>query len=222
VIGSTLALHGFDKRWQNTVEDCVRQIVSVRLESPAERFSLREVPMQSRINEMEFYFPLKQLSSEALTEYLQRHAGSMAGNVLEGFSPKLVFAPTRGYMKGFVDLVFYHHRRWYLIDWKSNHLGETVLSYHPDRLKTVMVENHYVLQYLIYTLAVHLHLRRRAPGYEYERDFGGVFYMFIRGIDSGRNVPYGIFMDKPPLERIQELARRLIPGDAARDARTNE
>jgi exodeoxyribonuclease V beta subunit len=171
--------------------------------------------MNARINEMEFYFPVQRLDPAELTVLLGRDArfepGADGGRAFPGLS----FAPTRGFMKGFVDLVFHHNGRWYLLDWKSNHLGNDLESYHPRRLEAVMFENHYVLQYLIYTLALDRHLKRRVPGYEYARDFGGVFYMFVRGIQPESFSPHGVFFDKPPAEKIRELARRLLPGRAS-------
>jgi exodeoxyribonuclease V beta subunit len=214
LIAETLARHGFGARWHESVTDCVQRTLSVPLGAPPAGFMLREVPRQSRCNEMEFYFPVERLSPEDLTAVLGRNARFLPERDGNRAFPGLSFAPARGFMKGFVDLVFRHNRRWYLLDWKSNHLGDDLESYLPQRLEAVMRENHYVLQYLIYTLALDRHLKRRVPGYEYARDFGGVFYMFVRGIQPDRFSPHGVFFDKPTEEEIRELAQRLLPGHA--------
>jgi ATP-dependent exoDNAse (exonuclease V) beta subunit len=77
-----------------------------------------------------------------------------------------------GFMRGFIDMVFRHEERYYLVDWKSNHLGDGYESYHARRLVTPMQEELYSLQYHIYTLALHQYLRWRLPAYRYERHFG--------------------------------------------------
>jgi exodeoxyribonuclease V beta subunit len=75
-----------------------------------------------------------------------------------------------------------------------------------------MQADYYILQYHIYTLALHQHLRLRHPDYEYEDDFGGVFYIFIRGVDDSRGPEYGIFYDLPDADLIEALGEALIPG----------
>ena len=76
-------------------------------------------------------------------------------------------------MKGYIDLVFEHAGRFYLIDWKSNHLGFADKDYSPEKLASVMSNNYYILQYHIYTLALHRYLTMRLPSYDYQRHFGG-------------------------------------------------
>jgi exodeoxyribonuclease V beta subunit len=39
--------------------------------------------------------------------------------------PPLDFRQVRGMLKGFIDLVFRHNGRYYLLDYKSNWLGKT-------------------------------------------------------------------------------------------------
>jgi len=124
---------------------------------------------------------------------------------------RLHFAPTRGFMKGFIDLVFTHGGRYYLIDWKSNRLGAKLENYHCNRLHGVMREHFYDLQYHIYTLALHQYLRLRVPGYDYARDFGGVCYVFLRGVDCGRGPEYGLFRDRPEPRLVHALGEALIP-----------
>jgi exodeoxyribonuclease V beta subunit len=48
----------------------------------------------------------------------------------------------------------------------------------------------YVLQSLLYTVALHRHLRLRlgASRYAYEQNFGGVLYLFVRGM-AGPTTP---------------------------------
>ncbi len=79
-----------------------------------------------------------------------------------------------------------------------------------------MAENRYVLQYTLYTVALHRYLASRLPGYDYDTHFGGVRYIFLRGVDPEKGSIYGIFRDKPPAGWIDELSGALVdfpPGD---------
>jgi exodeoxyribonuclease V beta subunit len=122
----------------------------------------------------------------------------------------LNFLPAQGFMKGFIDLVFQFHGRFYLVDWKSNFLGSRVEDYGEKALLREMKENFYILQYHIYTLALHQYLRNRIRDYDYEKHFGGVFYVFLRGVDPERGPEFGIYLDQPGKELISALGRELI------------
>ena len=181
---------------------------------PEHGFALSAVAPENRLSELEFYHPLKPLSPRTLKEVFAPfgHAGS-----LQGFPERLgrlTFAPLQGHMKGFIDLVAVHDGRFYLVDWKSNRLGADPAdpdAYAPERLAAVMQDEFYVLQYCIYTLALHLYLRLRLPAYDYRRDFGGVAYVFLRGLDRKRNPRSGIFRDRPDPKLVHALGRALIP-----------
>ena len=75
-----------------------------------------------------------------------------------------------------------------------------------------IAREHYYLQYLIYTVAVHRYLRTRIPGYAYEQHFGGVFYLFLRGMSAGTGE--GVFFDRPSLALVNALESRLLPVEA--------
>ena len=109
-------------------------------------------------------------------------------------------------------MVFEYQGRFYLVDWKSNHLGSTLEHYDQTALCQTMQADYYTLQYHIYAMALHQHLRLRKPDYCYGDDFGGVFYIFIRGVDDNRGPDYGIFFDLPDAAFIQALGKTLIPG----------
>ena len=99
-------------------------------------------------------------------------------------------------LKGFIDLVFRHDGRYYLLDYKSNYLGENGEAYTPQAMAQAMQAHRYDLQYQLYTLALHRYLRHRIADYDYERHFGGVIYLFLRGVD-GEAGQQGIFTTRP-------------------------
>ncbi len=111
-----------------------------------------------------------------------------------------------GLMHGFIDLVLRHDGRWYVVDYKTNFLGGDGSDYAPAALATAVRASDYDLQYLIYLVALHRHLRHRMrAGYVPERDLGGALYLFLRGLtDDGRA---GVHLDRPPLAVIEALDR---------------
>ena len=97
------------------------------------------------------------------------------------------------------------------MDWKSNFLGTSAEDYRKDALNTVMNKNFYILQYHLYTLALHQYLRLRIPEFSYERHFGGVFYIFIRGVDPNMGAECGVYTDLPSRDLIHALVSAFIP-----------
>jgi hypothetical protein len=136
--------------------------------------------------------------------------GEGSGSVPPYRFPRLTFDPVKGFLRGFMDLVFRHDGKYYLIDWKSNHLGNSVIDYHQAALSRAMVENHYILQYHLYTVALHQYLMHRLEGYSYDEHFGGVFYVFLRGVDPEVGPEYGIFRARPDGEKIVQLTGMLL------------
>ncbi len=89
------------------------------------------------------------------------------------------------------------------MDWKSNYLGDTLEDYAHDKLNDAMNENNYHLQYLIYTLAAKKYLTTRIKDFEYEKHFGGVMYLFLRGVR--KDTSYGVFLKRPTEDSIGKL-----------------
>ncbi len=114
--------------------------------------------------------------------------------------------PRRGFMTGKIDLLFRHDGKYYLLDWKTTCLGDRYLDYRPQAMLRNMFDASYVLQYYIYTLAVDKYLRHRMRDYDYETHFGGVFYLYVRGI-NGRDPGSGIFFDRPAASLLKQLYR---------------
>ncbi|EJC7005590.1 exodeoxyribonuclease V subunit beta [Vibrio parahaemolyticus] len=183
----------------------LQQLIDTVLATPLDGKSLllnQKAPSQ-RLVEMEFLLPIEVLSAPALNRVIQRH------DPLSAKAGDLGFQTVQGMLKGFIDLVFEHQGKYYVLDWKSNHLGDDVTSYHGEALKSAMADHRYDLQYQIYALALHRFLRSRLANYQYEQHFGGVYYLFLRGMDGQSD--HGIFAAKPTFEFLQEMDR-LIDG----------
>jgi exodeoxyribonuclease V beta subunit len=113
-------------------------------------------------------------------------------------------------VRGFMDMVFEHGGRYYLVDWKSNHLGYRPEDYSRERLKDEMTRKLYPLQYLLYTVALNRYLSKRVEGYDYHEHFGGALYFFLRGVKAELGENFGVFRDRPSAEMIEDLTGRLI------------
>jgi exodeoxyribonuclease V beta subunit len=160
---------------------------------------LDSVPPARRLVELGFHLPAPRLTAPQLNAWLSAHGYRM---------PRLAFHDLDGYLKGFIDLVFEHDGRFWVLDWKSNHLGNRPQDYAPARLEAAMQAHGYHLQHLIYSVALHRHLGRSLPGYDFERHFGGVLYLFVRGVRPGWQVegrPAGVFYHRCPRATLEAL-----------------
>jgi exodeoxyribonuclease V beta subunit len=171
--------------------------------------ALKNLGAGDQVAEMEFTLPLDPMTSSGLAAIFSRFGAKGVSPSLPRQVERLGFAPVRGMLRGFIDLVFMHRGKFYLLDWKSNHLGDRLEDYDQDSLDQAMLREHYHLQYHFYTVALHRYLSGRIPGYDYETHFGGVFYLFLRGIDGGRGPDFGIFRDRPPQLLIEGISQYL-------------
>jgi len=164
------------------------------------------VPDRLRRAEWEFHLPLARVRPGRILELIRAH-GAVPDGALDGLPALREAAPAGGFLKGFVDLLVGDGTAWWVLDWKSNHLGDRIEDYAPDRLWPAMVEHGYLVQALIYLLALHRHLRARlGADYTYERDVGGAAWIFLRGVDAGQ----GVWTWKPPLALVEALERELL------------
>ena len=117
-------------------------------------------------------------------------------------------AAIKNWMQGFIDFIFKQDNKYYFIDWKSNHLGDSLEDYQKENLQLTMLNHNYILQHYIYTIALDNYLKK-IPNYTYEENFGGGFYIFLRGLDSEK-VDNGIYFFKPPKEKVDFLKKILF------------
>lgn len=184
--------------WTPVVEALVSNVLDTFLDE-AGTLRLRDIALTDRLNELEFHFPIERLDEAALRAVLSSFDDHQdTGN-------GITFEPTRGLMRGFVDLVFRHGGRFYIVDYKSNHLGTRLEAYAREGLRQAIQQHRYDLQYLIYTLAVHRFLGQRVAGYDYDRHFGGVYYLFLRGMRATEGPRYGVWHDRPQRRLIESL-----------------
>ncbi len=199
----TLAAHGFDpETWTGVVADNVENVLATPLDRGG-NLRLDAVTEERRLNELEFYYPLARLEPSGLRRLLADHG--LASGPLATELDALAFDPVRGYMKGYMDLVFEVGGCYYLVDYKSNWLGDDPQAYQEERLPAVMARDGYYLQYLIYVVALHRYLGLRLSDYHYDRHFGGVYYLFLRGMNPALGSGYGVFRDRPDRALVEAL-----------------
>ncbi|CDH46751.1 exodeoxyribonuclease V subunit beta [Candidatus Contendibacter odensensis] len=209
LVSRTLTGHGLDAAaWTPTIADLVERVLATPLNESG--LTLASVTPERRLNELEFTYPLAQLRADSLRRVLERHG--LTAEPFREMIEKLEFNPLRGYMKGFMDLVFEAEGRFYLVDYKSNWLGAELAAYRRASLDEAMARDSYVLQYLIYTVALHRYLRLRVLDYDYERHFGGVFYLFLRGMNPESGPDCGVYQNRPSLALVKELDRLMATG----------
>lgn len=210
LVGRELERQGFERKWLPCLSGMVMEVLSASIDSPSGSFALQELRPGSWTTELEFHIPLKQITSPSLGALLARHGAAPEGADLLRLAGSLDFRPAKGVLMGFMDMVFEAGGKFWLIDWKSNHLGNTPEAYHQEALHSAMDEHLYRLQYLLYTVALDRYLAMRVPGYSYEKRFGGVIYMFLRGVRSANGDSTGIFRDRPPESLIRGLDALLV------------
>jgi len=161
-------------------------------------FSLSSLQEDSCLKEMEFYFHMSRVETEMINHVLASEA------TVCPLSHKVM----QGYLTGLIDLVCAHDTRYYILDYKTNYLGDSMEDYEPDKLSLAMRSHNYGLQFWIYTLVLHRHLKNVLTDYNYQEHFGGVFYLFVRGMKQGE-VGNGVFSTVPDIELLEELDRIL-------------
>jgi exodeoxyribonuclease V beta subunit len=189
-----LRQYGFDEEWSAVLTDTIQRVLDTPLDQSGMKLS--DVPESQRLIEMEFTYPVARLQTESFEALLRKHGHEA---VLRKQSA------TEGYLKGFIDLIFSHENRFYIADYKSNWLGEGEGDYAADRLPAVIQRESYNLQYLLYTTALNRYLKLRLPDYDYDTHFGGVFYLFMRGMNPSLGSGFGVFADRPDSSLVNDM-----------------
>jgi len=180
--------------WQAVLMDWLSDMVNTELMPGVSLGHL--TPKQCR-KEMEFFMPVSGMNALQLDRIARRY------DRVSQSAPSIQDRPLKGMLKGFIDLLFEWQGRYYVLDYKSNHLGDAFTDYDADALEHAIAEHRYDLQYQLYTLALHRLLKQRLPNYDYDTHIGGVVYLFLRGMTPGSNT--GIFTTRLTREHVDEL-----------------
>jgi exodeoxyribonuclease V beta subunit len=184
--------------WDEILTSWLEKLIQTPIRLPEDfgEMALAGLKQEDCLPEMEFWFAGHGVTARELDD-------AVTDAVLPNAPrPRLRNNTVNGMLNGFIDLVFCYRNRYYVLDYKSNHLGDSEAAYETKAMEKAMLEHRYDLQYVIYTLALHRLLKLRLPDYDYEKHIGGAVYLFLRGVDDSG---HGVFLDRPPQDLIETL-----------------
>ena len=172
-------------RHAGQVVEWLTDVVSTPLRGPGASLA----GLERVIPEMEFWLPARDIRARELDRLCRNYT-------LDGAPrPMLADREVHGMLMGYADLVFEHEGRFWVLDYKSNHLGYSDDDYSRARLTASMAEHRYDMQAAIYLAALHRLLRSRLGAhYDPDRHLGGAIYLFLRGIDGPER---GVYLVEP-------------------------
>lgn len=187
VIKNTCIKHGYDhEKWQNTLNKMVKLAMAKTINIGDAQIQLGSLQPNQILREMEFMFNHNHFDLKALLQVVQPNQ-----QLLDSYLPAF-----KGHLMGFIDLCFMHNGKVYILDYKSNYLGNSVENYSPEKIADDMQKHRYDLQFHIYAYALHRMLQNSMAGYNYEQHYGGVCYMYLRGLDHNTNT--GLYTNTTP------------------------
>ncbi len=189
---------------KNALREMFERCANTPLRAEANSTCLASLLSEQRLIELEFHLPLPSLGLAALANVGPKHGLAPLLNL----SALEQSAQIAGMLQGFIDLVFFDQGRYYVLDYKTNALGENLADYRQEAILREMGLHHYHLQHLLYQLALHRYLSSNLPGYQFEQHFGGAIYLFVRAFGRGevRGEGLGVYEHRASAELLDELS----------------
>ncbi len=186
-----------EESWSNAIVKMIAHTLHTPLSTGSAGVALAEIGSGQRVAEMEFFFTLAAGNELGAiwTDILDDPGALNRKTSLAALNTQL-----RGMMNGSIDLVFQHDHRFYIVDYKTNHLAD----YNADTLERTMCQNNYDIQYLIYQVALHRYLGTCLNQYDPDIHLGGIYYLFTRGMDIERP-EQGVYFTKSDTSVIRKL-----------------
>jgi exodeoxyribonuclease V beta subunit len=157
-------------------------------------FNLLDLPNHLRLNEFEYHLKINENSSISSITGLFNDKYRSDENI-------------SGLLNGFIDMIFEKDGKYYLLDWKSNYLGNTLDAYKRKNLDIAIQSNNYDLQYHLYTVALCSYLKQNIAEFDFDKHFGGGFWVFLRGCRAGEK--NGICFFEPDKEKFDSMSKIL-------------
>lgn len=183
--------------------------------------ALADIGAGDRLAELEFHFPIVDtdmpLARSAIADLAVQHTTGAVRDYFSHVAATWTDERVRGLMTGSIDAVLRVDGRYTVIDYKSNrvHPKDSVAldgHYSGAGLLEAMASHDYLMQALLYSVALHRFLFERLPDYDPEVHHGGAGYLFIRGM-SGPDTPVldgvvrGLSVWRPPTALLDALDR---------------
>ena len=195
-----LKQYGYDTAWQSALLNHFTECICKYLHHAG--CALQQLSEQQLVKEMDFNLNADNCSGEQLARLLSAYREGEA---------VLQLNDIKGMFKGFIDLVFESNGQYYVLDYKSNFLGFSEEDYNQSAMHEAIKDHCYDLQYLIYLAALQRYLKHCLPDYTYETHIGGVYYLFLRGINSDTEA--GIYYARPAEKIINAIESLFMPGE---------
>ncbi len=190
------ALYDDAQSWSPIMALWIEQILDHTL-LPNNNLALRRLCKKQKIVEMQFFIDMKPLHARSVNQLIAKY------DPLSKNAGIFIFSCVQGFLTGFIDLIFEFAGKYYVLDYKSNYLGDSLEDYNQENMEAAMIEHRYDFQYQLYTLALHRLLKSRLSDYDYDTHIGGIFYTFLRGMQGDDN--YGVYFQKPDFALIDGL-----------------
>jgi len=187
MIEGVLMRYGFDKEWASVADRMLKDVT----QSLIPGLQLWKVDEADQLREMEFLFMANRAEAKDLFTIIREGRKRPVSGIPDDF------------LTGFIDLTVRQGGKYFILDYKSNHLGNQLEDYSNENLKAEIEANGYDLQYHLYTLALVKFLEKRVPDFDYDIHFGGVAYLFVRGMQAGKSS--GVWFHKPKESIIRNL-----------------
>ncbi|NLG54695.1 MAG: UvrD-helicase domain-containing protein [Rhodococcus sp.] len=204
--------------------DALHTVMQTPMQLVPGQFTLASVSPRDLLPELDFEIPLAGGDTPTAQDVMLRDIAVLIERHLPAEDPLAEYpellrtvesAPLRGYLTGSIDAVIRCRddvggASYVVVDYKTNRLGTgdlTTAHYTRERMAQEMMHSHYVLQALLYSVALHRYLRWRQPGYDPSSHLGGIGYLFVRGM-VGPETPAnaGVFDWRPPTALVMELS----------------
>ena len=186
------------REWREPIEDWLGRVSELPLPLPdGGPMRLTDLSAQDFIAELEFLIAIREVNTQEIDTVIRQHTLNGVGR------PALDDNTLNGMVKGYIDLVFVHNGRYWVMDYKSNRLGDAASDYGPDALRQAVIAKRYDAQYALYLLALHRLLQARlGDDYDYDRHIGGAACWFLRGID---HPGAGLHAERPDRALVEAL-----------------
>ena len=191
-IRQQLPFFKIEKFWADTLFTLCQKSYQHLLQIDAFKTSLLEIAPQNRAGEIKFYLDLKK--PELIEKIVFLTKKNPQCKVLQSLQEIVLQFTDKEFQNicvGIIDLIFLYQKKYYILDWKTNWLGERAEDYHSENLFGAMLHHNYFLQYFLYYLALEKFLIAKNSSFT----IGGVFYLFVRGL-SAKNLKLGVFFDE--------------------------
>ena len=207
----------FSIQWYSQYHSLLNEIIkntltaNIQIISKHNSFTLNQLKSCNRNHELELFYPIKNNDSLKFPQNNKKQ------------SNKIFYINKNGYLKGFVDLIFEFNNQFFIADWKTNKLGNTLGDYNEDKIKDAMEKHFYHLQYYFYLTGIYIHWINQQNHFnsskpipineliqQFNLSFGGIFYFFVRGMKEN-NQSY--FFARPTYKKFSQFAKSILSKD---------